>query len=244
MISFRRNEIALGAVVQSLATLDLAEGLRSYYIQSDVRGFKQSFYQASQLMVSTVGQTDGSLFDTVFPFTCALLSDNERVIQSMANVATISLEKTAGNPLRVQYVTHMLQLAILEDDDQLRTHIEEMASHGRVADRRAAVKGKDFYSLLLKRDEEGLRQLIQKHSRLNGDRALFEDFMSLKAIYEAKLCWRRGMKIQIDSPLVPMELIPVEPLRHYEDVYKFLEPDWTPPRQGLLGKVGRLFKGH
>ena len=35
-----------------------------------------------------------------------------------------------------------------------------------------------------------------------------------------------GLEIEIDNPLVPMELMPVKPLDYYN--YDFLDPNWKP----------------
>ena len=38
--------------------------------------------------------------------------------------------------------------------------------------------------------------------------------------------WMNGLEIEIDNPLVPMELMPVKPLDYYN--YDFLDPNWKP----------------
>ncbi|WP_133649781.1 hypothetical protein [Paraburkholderia flava] len=69
-----------------------------------------------------------------------------------------------------------------------------------------------------------------------------DEFMSYTGTLEAKLSWYRGIQVEIDHPLVPMELMPVQFLDHYDDVYDFLKPGWVPPPQGLVGRVSRWFK--
>ena len=101
----------------------------------------------------------------------------------------------------------MLQLAILGDDEALRIRIQKLAKHGKNPDRKAAAAGRDFYTLLLNRDKAALEDLIQnKDSKVISSDVLFKDFMSSMGVWEAKLCWRRGLEVKIDSPLVPMEL--------------------------------------
>ena len=109
--------------------------------------------------------------------------------------------------------------------------------------REDSAAGRDFYTLLLNRDKAALEDLIQnKDSKVISSDVLFEDFMSSMGVWETKLCWRRGLEVQIDSPLVPMELMPVRPLEHYDDVYDFLKPGWVPPRQGLLADAVRWIR--
>lgn len=61
--------------------------------------------------------------------------------------------------------------------------------------------------------------------------------MSFFACMESKICWFRGIEVQINHPLVPMELMPVEPLVHYDDIYDFLLPDWQSPKRTLFGRL-------
>jgi hypothetical protein len=39
-----------------------------------------------------------------------------------------------------------------------------------------------------------------------------------------------------------MDLMPVKPLAHYDDVYDFVKPGWVPPSAGLLARVSRWLK--
>ncbi|SFA68310.1 hypothetical protein SAMN05216263_1501, partial [Metapseudomonas otitidis] len=58
----------------------------------------------------------------------------------------------------------------------------------------------------------------------------------------AKLCWYRGIEVQIQNPLVPMALMPIESLDTYDVEYDFLRPGWEPPPPpGLLNKIKRFF---
>ena len=57
----------------------------------------------------------------------------------------------------------------------------------------------------------------------------------------SKLCWLKGIEVEIDHPLFPMELLPLKPLEHYDDVYDFLSSDWTPPTQNFIQKITKWF---
>ena len=78
-------------------------------------------------------------------------------------------------------------------------------------------------------------------SKLPNEDPITGDFFTYLATFKTKLCWYRGIEVQIDSPRVPMDLMPVRPLAHYDDLYDFLQPGWVPPPQGLMSKVGRWF---
>lgn len=51
---------------------------------------------------------------------------------------------------------------------------------------------------------------------------LTEHFISTYAVIFAKLAWRHGYKVQVESPYIPSEWLPVAPLDRYEDIYPFM----------------------
>ena len=60
----------------------------------------------------------------------------------------------------------------------------------------------------------------------NKDDLFFYKLFSFHPTLFTKLCWMNGLEIEIDNPLVPMKLMPVEPLEKYDLVYDFLKPDY------------------
>lgn len=48
-------------------------------------------------------------------------------------------------------------------------------------------------------------------------------------------------EVEIDHPLVPMELLPVRPLPQYSDVYDFRDPGWTLPPSNSIAKIAKWF---
>ncbi len=242
-IRYRRKPVDVRACYSSLSQDHLKLGTYDYLANSDIQSLKQHFYVASKLILETVGMEEGPSFEIGREIFCALLSDNIDVVNAMAHVETPRLIHERNNPLASRFFVHMMQLAIRGEDDQLQAKIEKVAQNGRKSDRQACASGQDFYSLLLKKDKTGLENLIQsKHANLKDSNPIFEDFMSYLAGWETKLCWFKGIPVQIDNPLVPMELMPIQPLQHYDDVYEFLEPGWEPPSQGVFGKLSRWLK--
>ncbi|MET3496346.1 Imm49 family immunity protein [Variovorax boronicumulans] len=242
-ILHRRNKVRLGAVLKHLAGLSETRGVYAYFIENNSRALKQHFYVASKLTLASVGQDGGAEFSLAGDFLYGLLSDNIEIINALANVETPQLIRERGNPLTGRFDVHMLQLAIRDEHEALQAKIEKIAKNGKKPWREECAKGEDFYSLLLKRDKAGLERLIQnKHARIKSVDVRIEDFMSYLGTLEAKLCWLKGIPVQIEHPLLPMELMPIETLASYDDEYEFLKPEWVPPAQGILGKLTRLFK--
>jgi hypothetical protein len=237
---YQRNKVMLGAVLRSIVAHANTKAIYAYFVEHDIAKCKQYFYIATRLTLASVGLAGGACFELGSDFLYALLSDNREVIDALAAVETPELLKERGNPLSGRSQIYMIQLAIMGKDEILREMITKMAKNGRKCDRIDAAAGKDFFSLLLNQDKRGLEELIlSKHANIKSFDPRDEDFMSFLGTLEAKLCWFRGIPVEIDHPLIPMELMPVRPLEHYDDVYDFLKPGWVPPRQGVIADFGR-----
>ncbi|WP_080405160.1 contact-dependent inhibition immunity protein BcpI [Burkholderia ubonensis] len=242
-IFYRRNKVRLGAVYEGLASRARAQAVYEYFGKENIAASKQNFYLSSKLSIESCDLDGGASFTTGLEMLCAILSDNESVIEAAARVETSALLNGRDDPKSAAAFQYRFQLAILGKDQELEALIEEVRRKGTKADRQAISNGEYFFSLLLSRDAAGLRALIEKrHANIKSVWPDFEDFISYLGTLETKICWRRGIPIEVDHPLVPMGLMPVKPLDHYDDVYDFLKPGWVPPQQGLIGRVSRWFK--
>ena len=54
------------------------------------------------------------------------------------------------------------------------------------------------------------------------------EFISYEASVLAKLAWINGIEVDIDHPLLPNELLPIQPNDNYEIEYEFLKPGYKP----------------
>jgi hypothetical protein len=238
----RRRTVRLGTILYDLAGYARTRALHAYFIERDLEKCKQDFYLASKLAHASVGQDGGASFEVGVDIQIALLSDCEEIVKAIACVETPDLVSARNNPLYGHFHVYMLQMAIRGEDETVQAMIEKIAKHGRKPQRTECAEGRDFFSLLLKGDKKGLEALIQKkHASIPGSGVVAEEFMSYRGTLETKLCWYRGIPVEIDHPLVPMELMPIRPLAHYDNFYDFLEPGWEPPPQGLRGKLSQLF---
>jgi hypothetical protein len=61
---------------------------------------------------------------------------------------------------------------------------------------------------------------IHKKRNING---VLSQYVSQPALGYAKLAWRLGIEVEVDSPLIPKEILPIEPLDNYEIPYDFLK---------------------
>ena len=110
--------------------------------------------------------------------------------------------------------------------------------------KKAYASGSDFYSLLMKGDKAGLEASIMDYTKQEEKNTLPTvcDFVRPVSTFRTKLCWYKGIPVEIEHPMVPMAWMPIEPLPHYDDIYEFLSPDWTPPDQSFFARLSRKFQ--
>jgi len=86
----------------------------------------------------------------------------------------------------------------------------------------------EFYKALYNSDKARMEEVIEKltspkiHKKRN-DNPLLNQYISFPALGYAKLAWRKGIEVEVNSKLVPIELLPVQPLDKYEIPYEFLQ---------------------
>ncbi len=212
-------------------------GLASFFIEHNILWLKQNFYVFGKLLQQS--QIQGwDAFATYAPFLYGLLSDSPEIYDWLAHAEL----KEKGQVKTPHFLFHQFQLVLRRDDEALRETITVVAKKGEKRDKTLSQAGQDFFSLLLKQDKEGLQALIENQARIKSVQELEGQFLAGFAVIHAKLCWYRGIEVQIQNPLVPMALMPIEPLDAYDLEYDFLRPGWTPPPPpGLFAKVKRLF---
>jgi hypothetical protein len=97
-----------------------------------------------------------------------------------------------------------------------------------------------FYVALARGDISGMRESVLEiisPKRLHNQNKIFSPlsrfYLSAWGTLFAKLAMRNGYDLEIDSPWVPRECLPVEPLVDYETPYDFLNVDAFMPYENL-----------
>lgn len=248
---YERKKKSLGAVLSCMARDHQGLGIYAYFGESDVARMKQHFHVATKLNIASAGLRWGETLSTDANFVYALLSDSAEVIQSYAHLElNDEFIKYRQNPKASQFYVHMIQLAIRDEHEELLAKIAIAVQKANKKIRETYSTGSDFFSLFLKRDKQTLEDhIMQSANEWQGmikrgvvtNSPLSQDLMASHAMVYAKLCWLKGIEVEIDHPLVPMELLPIKPLEHYDDVYDFLAPDWVPPKPTLLQTFKHIF---
>lgn len=234
-------------------------GLLAYFARGDKTALKQHWYLTAKLLAHSVRhQPEDDPWNCYVSMDtnllCALVSDSPSVIDEFSrlagpnlagpNLAGPNFASYGGNPKAAVFALHLAQLVIRGDYEAAQAKIALGAKKAGGKIKQAYATGTDFYSLLMKGDKAGLEASIMESTRFRktGDEPYICDFLYPGATFRAKLCWHKGIPVEIEHPMVPMAWMPIQPLPQYDDVYDFLSPNWQPPDQGFMARLSRRFQ--
>ncbi len=243
-----RNNQQHGAVYESLARSCIYNGLNAFLNKDEISQVKQWFYVSSLLRIESARYPGGFSYTMSTPdeFIFPILSDNTEVIEKFAHLDTVHLlwgeyepsyQEAKFKPSKddPRYRTHALQ-AVLRNDWKDYQEIKALANQ-KINKLREVVQFEfGIYDAIYERDKDKIIEIVQTLLKPKVHKAYNKDFSeefngdiwSHHPVIFTKLAWMNGLEIEIDNPLVPMELIPVKPLDHYDYHYDFLDPNWKP----------------
>jgi len=206
-------------------------------VENDYTAARQRFYVAGRMgeYLNNVYQNPWMAHGMFYMY-YALLSDHQALIQRYAHL-THPLKNEMNQNAGV--FTTVVQNVIAGDWEQLDIHIQTIQNFkgGKlkvvktIRDRFLtyidALRNKDLH--LLKKAIMSFEEASFKTSMKRGE-ILYEHLISHHTLGLAKLAWYKGLPVEIDSPYVPREMLPIAPLPHYHDPYHFLEGG-----QGIAG---------
>ena len=167
----------------------------------------------------------------------ALLSDNEELIQKYAQLryqkgknAELSMDEMVAQGESAIWC-NTVQFFMTNDIKGVERNLNiiETLTLPKLPKNQQELKlDYKFYKALLSKDkskcEELLEQLLSpKIHKKRNDNTVLAQYVSQPALGYAKLAWRQGIKVEVNSPLIPKEILPIEPLDNYEIPYNFLK---------------------
>ncbi len=232
----RYHKINRGFVLLRLSSLSKVRGLHAFFVQDNLNDLKQHFYVSSRLCMAShatgLDSNYGGLIANYETFLFGLLSDSPEILSWLSSENLLLKD----DPKSHQFYLHMIQLLLQGDEAALRQRIEIGSKKAGKPYREQYASGTDFFSLVLKRDQQALEQHIENETKMKVS-SDYSDFLAPYAVISAKLCWIKGIEVHIQHPLVPMPLLPVAPLAKYDPEYEFLQPGWEPPKPGIMSKL-------
>jgi Immunity protein 49 len=225
-----------GYFATRLASHAKASALFSWFRHNDLESMRQWWYVAAKLHqwnYSRYAQTApvGNMLELISP----LLSNCRLLIQWFADYHysydSSDMMTLVEDPRTRSFCAYQAFLALRGEWGRLIERCERV-----IADPVAAELGSGldlneylFYLALARRQrhgmEEALRHIVEPRAvreRIGEHGGLWGDLISAEAVIYAKIAWYHGYEVQVSSPYVPLEWLPMEPLTHYDNHYRFL----------------------
>jgi len=210
--------------LSSLYSIEEYRALKSIYIDQNILQAKQHFYICGRLDLYLINNHHAAIRPA--RLVNALLSDNSTVINDYTR---LKRKKTELDSLSFNAMHSILNnnMNALARDIEIT---EKAIKRSRNFWVRFYELCKEYYKGVLENDktkvEEAIIQLVEPKFQKKRARKDIVNVLDFHGVGFAKLAWLRGLKIEINSPLVPQELLPFKPNKEYTMPYDFLEDNF------------------
>jgi len=231
--------------ISNLYNNNLVFSIYSFFEKNDIQKVKYHFNICGMLDTFKVKKYNIRILDYAIPQVCtALLSDNLPFLKDKyANLKYYknkNIEKGELSNYDMDEMVsdgestifcHTIQQFIKNDIKTIERNlniIETITLSKKVQSPELMKLDFEFYKALYEKNkgkcEEILEQFVSPkiHKRRNDD-PLLSKYVSQPALGYAKLAWINGVEVDTNSPLIPKELLPIQPNDNYEIPYNFLK---------------------
>ncbi|PFH10119.1 immunity protein 49 of polymorphic toxin system [Collimonas sp. PA-H2] len=221
------------ACAMSLSAHAQASAMFAWFQYHDLPALKQWCYVASKLdqLYYKMQESDPD-WGRGFPqLLKPLLSNNEVLINWFANYDLAYDMKRVENHKTLDFWAYQANVALRGDWQQLIARCEKVINDPPGSSVLQKYLIDHHFYLALGRGniaemEEVLAQIASPKAmrgRTNDESGFTEDLISTPAVIYSKIAWLHGYQVKVDSPYVPMEWLPMEPLAQYDKHYDFLK---------------------
>jgi Immunity protein 49 len=218
----------------SLAAHALASAMVTWFEQHDLRGLRNWGYVGGKLIqwwLPLEKQINLGPLGVVLDFRLPLLSNNSSLIDWFAcNDASFDLQRVE-DPRTLDFLAYQALLALRGDWPRLLKRCEALAANPpKSSQLKKYAIDHEFYGALAIGNTAGMEGVLSElaspkiiRQRSNDESGFTQDLISSYAVIYAKIAWRHGYEVKVDSPYVPAEWLPNDPLDSYENHYAFLK---------------------
>lgn len=212
----------------------------------DIEGFKQSIYSVAKIDEFIISKFQNRFFDYSIPQTLYVpICDNWIFIEevySKLRYSSFYIDDKTRQQIPITMDENVLngesaiwcntiQFFMANDFSGVERNlniIEQITLPKLPKNQQELRLDFQFYKALLNKNknecEAILAELVSpKIHKKRNDNAVLAQYVSQPALGYAKLAWRHGIEVKVNSPLIPKELLPIQPLDHYEIPYDFLK---------------------
>ncbi|WP_273216388.1 Imm49 family immunity protein [Runella zeae] len=217
-----------------LTFINEMRALHSHFINHDLAATKQSFYLCGRLSEYRVTNFDNSLLNYALNLVFyTFLSDNPHLIKRFTSwtYSKMDIMLDIGFHGLGALMSNTMQLLVKRDLEGVERNLEKLKKIVEKKSGAWAVLDYQFYKALAEQDKRQAEQLLaefvspKNHKARNKHFALVGELISVPAIGYAKLAWLLGMEVEVNSPYIPREWLPIRPLAVYDEYYDFLKQD-------------------
>lgn len=202
--------------------------IQELVIVHNVEKAKQHFYTSARLQELLIKKRDDSSLDWNIKVLCyAVLSDCKSVIETYGSLRHTKYEALMKNGSST--FIYIFQAIIREDWNDFE-YLMGIMKEKSIKKYKVLEIDYLFFQSIFNKDKLGcetsINQLLEKRNNNYRNKYNFhKDFFSFPALGYAKLAWLKGIEVEINHPLVPKELLIVNPISKYVDEFDFLEED-------------------
>ncbi len=210
----------------------------NYIKENNILGSKKSFNNCGLIDFFRVIKFNERFFDYgLHHISYTILSDNEALIQRYAKLgyqrginAELSMDEMVASGESPIWC-NTIQSFIANDIEGVEKNLNmiELKTLNSLSQKEEGLKlDYEYYKALYAEDKSKMEEVLDKFispkiHKMRNDNPILRQYISLPALGYAKLAWRKGIRVDINSNLIPKELLPVQPLDDYQIPYDFLK---------------------
>ncbi|ATE76319.1 MULTISPECIES: Imm49 family immunity protein [Pseudomonas] len=232
IVNIESNQGNPVACAGRLSSYAFAKGIYAWFEGADLEVMKNWFYVSGCLhKYQFMLQSDKmNLLPKTMDFMRALVSDNASLIDWFCHCSEIVDEKRVQSTTTADFLAYQIILAVKGDFSQLVERCLRMSANPPKGPKKMFLLDNDFFMALANGDVAGMEAaLIELTSpasikkRLSIESGFSEGLISTFGVIYAKIAWRHGYEVRVDTPYIPVEWLPVKPLANYNPIYSFLK---------------------
>lgn len=220
LISKMSNDEEAPFFVGSFKFLNLQNAIYYAFVDHNFDKSRNEFYKAGMVNALRHEKLSGEIFNVLDTFSYPLLSDSSSLISRY-----LSYERTEYPDSFSTYFGKAIQSVLKDDSQALQANIEGLKKWSKKGWAKQYAGIVTTFEGFFKNDksviEKGLKEIIAIHDKQEQP-AIVKDYINLEAAALAKLAWRKGIEVVVNSELVPAELLPIKELSTYEG-YEFFK---------------------
>ncbi|UWU24780.1 immunity 49 family protein (plasmid) [Rhizobium sp. CB3060] len=218
--------------LRTLRSYAFANAIYSWFGLQELDAMKEWFFLSASLRKKNYeieidrNSAMAKLLELLHP----LLSDNRDLIEWYANNPDLYYQDRIENTKTSDFFAYQGVVAIQGDWDRLRDRCARvLADPPKTSQLKKYIIDHQFFLALANHDLPRMEAAIAAvaepravRNRANDESGYTESLISTYAVIYSKIAWFHGFEVKVNSPLIPADWLPIQPLLRYDVRYRFL----------------------